>query len=1780
MPQAWVPSNGPTRRIIAAISAALLAFTLVVALPVVAPGAADTAHAAQDACGVDVLFVLDESGSMEGVGETAVRTGFKAFIDELKVDAPDSNVGIVEFNTTSRLPFGTDWKNVVTAEAELKNYIDDAPGAPSAGYEAENWTNWEDAMTDALAFTNANTDKPDFVVVITDGNPTTYVSPGDVGNPNAVPGSNPTDTATMWNYGAWEAINEYTALAGQIAGSDTIIGFGAGANFGDAATKARLGEIVDVVTTVSPLSALADEIADLAAEVCAPKLDIEKSTNGQNADSPTGPTIPAGDAVNWTYEVTNTGPVTVYDITVTDDDNDGATISCPGGNGSFDLDPGESETCTASSISWYTRDHKQHSNTATAEGTDADQNDASDTDPSHYKPTLVCPFDATGDQILIDIFGNDPTGDGGFLLNNTSTVGPIAVNVPAGHYNVSWASYDAHEIKGEPNPGQTEEVWYLNFSSGSSADTADIPWNSDFAQGTLGSIMSLGSAETEVTINHGAAGAGTNSVHAICALLDPIDPADIDVTKTLLSSGDLYDGDTATFEVKVSNGSDDEALNVTTLTENIGGSDLNLLLANPGAPIVGNTCDNVFPTSIAPNSSATCQFTITVSADMTSASDDRCDADQKIDVVTGAGVGELTGDQVSDDDCEDITINPDPIITVNKVDNGPGTYYDGAEVTFDVSITNNSDTESVTIDTLTDDVGDAVINLLANPADPALASNTCNTNPSISIAPGGVFDCEFSIIVSSDMGSADHQECPSQDDVVDVVAASGLGDDSDAPVSDDDCETITVNAKPEIEVTKTLATTGELYDGSNATFDVKIENLSTTESVTIDTLTEDFGQGPVDLTVLGDFETNTCADLSWPLTIAASGEATCSFTIQLDADEYTGTTHDECDNGGLVNVVAADGSGDAGQLPVADDDCEEITISDDPVITLDKSVSDVETEPAEADGSWITYDVTIGNESTTEAVEVTSLTDAVDGSTFDLLAADGTYAAIQNNTCNDTLPLTVGAGEQVTCSFDFWVDGQTTSAPSDECDTGDVVDVVTGEVVGVLSGATDTADDCAEINVKPDITVNKSTDTPQLAAPGGPVTFDVSVTNNTIHSVTLTSLMDSVDGGTAYDITDTNNVNWTTCDLGVTIDGGATYDCQFNVDVMGNDGETIQDIVTGEACDDAELCDEDDDYEDVTINDVSIDVDKSTDTPLIVAKGDAHWIVVVTNDGDWPLTNVRAFDLLESIGGNSNLTVCEELHRDVGLTTAYDSGILEPGDKLYAECESTHDSSVDGTDVTNNITAVGDAWAPQVNVVLALDPDQVPVGCDDDKLPSHDVCDADDATVPIVPPTIDPFARACEAIDLEGAEFNLDIPILQWDSSNWNTPGDTTYFDPATDTLTLKIWDNTQDPNTDAPALTYEVPYSSDLLGTAPYSGAAGAPTADRLFDDGGVVGLEWPGYDNTAFNPDMGLEGIVYPGPEYRPIFLQLGFNPASGIQELSYPDATADCEPGGEVTIDKKVFDPSSGLYVDLGNLPSSTTFPATVEWQITVGNPTPWLVQDVYLTDANAPACEADFVAAMEAIEAGKDFLHAFESVTFTCNSDVPSVPAVNTAVAGGQDVWDRDLPEVSDDAAVVQVLASATIGDTVWYDTNDNGVQDGAEEGISGTPVKLTGLDGQDVDPVTAGVQTTISATTGVDGKYLFSGLPDGNYKVEVALSSVPNPDTLALRFTTASSFTIVLPDGGSFLDADFGVIADELPVTGIDTDSMIVVAILLLVAGSIAVLVARREDEVGAEAKAA
>ncbi|MEZ5452603.1 MAG: IPTL-CTERM sorting domain-containing protein [Thiothrix sp.] len=76
-----------------------------------------------------------------------------------------------------------------------------------------------------------------------------------------------------------------------------------------------------------------------------------------------------------------------------------------------------------------------------------------------------------------------------------------------------------------------------------------------------------------------------------------------------------------------------------------------------------------------------------------------------------------------------------------------------------------------------------------------------------------------------------------------------------------------------------------------------------------------------------------------------------------------------------------------------------------------------------------------------------------------------------------------------------------------------------------------------------------------------------------------------------------------------------------------------------------------------------------------------------------------------------------------------------------------------------------------------------------------------------------------------------------------------------------------------------------------------------------------------------------------------------------------------------------------------------------------------------------------------------------------------------------------------------VTPVSVGDTIWIDANENGVQDLDESPLEGATVTLLDKDGNPVKDLDGNDVT--AATTGTDGKYLFSNLPEGDYIVRVA-----------------------------------------------------------------------------------
>lgn len=146
-----------------------------------------------------------------------------------------------------------------------------------------------------------------------------------------------------------------------------------------------------------------------------------------------------------------------------------------------------------------------------------------------------------------------------------------------------------------------------------------------------------------------------------------------------------------------------------------------------------------------------------------------------------------------------------------------------------------------------------------------------------------------------------------------------------------------------------------------------------------------------------------------------------------------------------------------------------------------------------------------------------------------------------------------------------------------------------------------------------------------------------------------------------------------------------------------------------------------------------------------------------------------------------------------------------------------------------------------------------------------------------------------------------------------------------------------------------------------------------------------------------------------------------------------------------------------------------------------------------------------------------------------------------------IWTIGLPLAlllgTADAAFAQDCTGA-IGDFVFFDVNENGLQDGPDEGLAGVVARLTDEAGN-----------VLEATSTEIVGYGFFGLCAGEYLVEVvsvpagfvpAVSDVGDDDTVD---SDPSPITVILPTDHTFDNTiDFGFVLGEEEGCGLELDA--------------------------------
>ncbi len=150
----------------------------------------------------------------------------------------------------------------------------------------------------------------------------------------------------------------------------------------------------------------------------------------------------------------------------------------------------------------------------------------------------------------------------------------------------------------------------------------------------------------------------------------------------------------------------------------------------------------------------------------------------------------------------------------------------------------------------------------------------------------------------------------------------------------------------------------------------------------------------------------------------------------------------------------------------------------------------------------------------------------------------------------------------------------------------------------------------------------------------------------------------------------------------------------------------------------------------------------------------------------------------------------------------------------------------------------------------------------------------------------------------------------------------------------------------------------------------------------------------------------------------------------------------------------------------------------------------------------------------------------TATAPVGSRITTTTPISVTLGSGQTINTADF------GVFVQ---TGTLGDRVFNDFDNNGIQNGTEPGLAGVTVTLTGTDSAN-NPV------NLTTTTSATGTYSFTGLPASNPAgYTVTISNLPAGFTPTTPTGAPSlSQTVVFPPGANIDTVDFGV--RQLPAT--------------------------------------
>ncbi|WP_367617806.1 DUF7507 domain-containing protein [Shouchella xiaoxiensis] len=574
------------------------------------------------------------------------------------------------------------------------------------------------------------------------------------------------------------------------------------------------------------------------------------------------------------------------------------------------------------------------------------------------------------------------------------------------------------------------------------------------------------------------------------------------------------------------------------------------------------------------------------------------------------------GSVIIDDDEDEVPVEQSVSIDLEKEADRENLIV-GEAITYTFTVENSGNV------TLTDVVLTDELENISEIRYVTLNGDAIEEEEAITLEPGDILIAEATYTIT--------QADVDRGDVFNEATVIGLSP-SDEEVTDEDDATVNQEREPNLSLTKTSDREIAEEVGQEVTYTFVVENI-----------------GNVTLTGINVDDPMLGGAITLESTTLAPGETTTGTATYL-------VTQEDLNNGTILNIATATGDGPDG-TPVESEDEDEIPTTQAPKIALIKG--------ADRDdlvvGEDITYTFTAQNVGNVTLYDV-SLSDELEN------LSEIEYVTLNGKALEDAESITLEPGSVLVAQATYTI----TQA---DVDRGYVFNEAT--VIGesqLDESVTDTDDVTVNEDPAGSIALTKTSNAETINQAGQEITYTFEVENTGNVTVTAIEVVDPMLGGAI-------ELKTTTLAPGETTTGTAVYvvkQSDLNNRVLTNVA-----VTTGSTPDESSVKDTDDDEVPV-VQDPKIELTKEADRENLIVGEAITYTFTVENSGNVTLTDVVLTDELENISEIRYVTLNGDAIEEEEAIT------LEPGDVLIAEATYTiTQADVDRGDVFNEATVIG-----------------------------------------------------------------------------------------------------------------------------------------------------------------------------------------------------------------------------------------------------------------------------------------------------------------------------------------------------------------------------------------------------------------------------------------------------------------------------------------------------------